>query len=585
MDNVVYENSLGNQYDNNENEIMDVQMEVDNKMYPIEKVTNFDIYINLKPSEKEAKERNNSSAEKPQMNDKKSSYKHYKDVEKEQLFFLVEEKGMSVRAAAQKLINVRSAQGWVSKNNKDPPEYIQRSSDSGKPVGRPPVLTDEHNNYMIQWADENTDSVVLEDVLDALTEKFGYLQITRNKAAFHINFKRNLSWSKEGNRTVIKVLRTRTKTTIILGAISPFGVVNISVRRPRALAPSKKRKVNRGTKVKESNDGGTVTGYYFNFISSVLDVMDCHERFRGHYLVIDNAPIRTHEDIQKHIESHGYGCVYLPPYSSELNPIGRFWSVYKSKLKENSCWMRKHQRQELQILATESCIATYKDFVDILHPNLTTVSIRLEYRKKRLDCEELQIIEALETAIQNIIFCLNGDKSELECMEGCCSILKTVFRGSKYKFKLGEQACIESKNAREENEKTFGNNQTLDSTRNIMGRRIDLLLSSFETNISSCEWKAENVSPSIARSQESKNIRVNAFILEALLRLPHEKNDDYRSPFVLMYSDWVGRDGCINTIVKEDDAFIVKKLRDVFIPTSLHEIDEHFKLTIKQLYT
>jgi transposase len=180
MDNIVYENSLGNQYDNNGNEIMDVQMEVDNEMYPIEKVTNFDIYIDLKPSEKEAKERNNSSAEKPQMNDKKGSYKHYKDVEKEQLFFLVEEKGMSVRVAAQKLINVRSAQGWVSKNNKDPPEYIQRSSDSGKPVGGSPVLTDEHNNYMIQWANENTDSVVLEDVLDALTEKFGYLQITRS---------------------------------------------------------------------------------------------------------------------------------------------------------------------------------------------------------------------------------------------------------------------------------------------------------------------------------------------------------------------------------------------------------------------
>ena len=51
------------------------------------KVTNFDNYIDLKPSEKEAKERNNSSAEKPQMDDKKGSYKHYKDVEKEQLFF------------------------------------------------------------------------------------------------------------------------------------------------------------------------------------------------------------------------------------------------------------------------------------------------------------------------------------------------------------------------------------------------------------------------------------------------------------------------------------------------------------------
>jgi transposase len=304
-------------------------------------------------------------------------------------FFLVEEKGMSVRAAAQKLsINVRTTQGWVSKNNKDPQEYIKRSPGSERPIGRPPVLTDEHKNYMIQWADENTDSVVLEDMLDALTEKFGYLQITRSGfykiarekcritfkkahlqpverntpekikqryewvkrwmetdldftsncvfidvAAFHINLKRNFSWSKEGSRAVVKVPRTRAKTTTILGAISPFGVMNISVRRPRALGPSKKRKVNGGTKAKESNNSGTVTGHYFNFISSVLDVMDRHEQFRGHYLVMDNAPIHMHEDIQKHIESRGYGCVYLPPYSPELNPIEQFWSVCKSKLK------------------------------------------------------------------------------------------------------------------------------------------------------------------------------------------------------------------------------------------------------------
>lgn len=55
--------------------------------------------------------------------------------------------------------------------------------------------------------------------------------------------------------------------------------------------------------------------------------------------------------------------------------------------------------------------------------------------------------------------------------------------------------------------------------------------------------------------------------------------------FTLMYSDWIGRDGCINVIVKEDNVFIAKKLGDVFIPKSLHEIDEQFKMTVKLLYT
>jgi hypothetical protein len=57
MNNVVYEDGLGNQYDNKGNEIMDIQMEVDNNIHPIENVANFDIYIDLKPSEKEARER------------------------------------------------------------------------------------------------------------------------------------------------------------------------------------------------------------------------------------------------------------------------------------------------------------------------------------------------------------------------------------------------------------------------------------------------------------------------------------------------------------------------------------------------
>lgn len=44
--------------------------------------------------------------------------------------------------------------------------------------------------------------------------------------------------------------------------------------------------------------------------------------------------IHTHVDIQKFIKQRGYGCIYLPPYSPELNPIEQFWSVWKSKLKK-----------------------------------------------------------------------------------------------------------------------------------------------------------------------------------------------------------------------------------------------------------
>lgn len=66
-----------------------------------------------------------------------------------------------------------------------------------------------------------------------------------DEAAFHFNLKRSFAWSKKGTSATVKVPKRRAKTTTILGAISPYGIVNISVRRPRATAPSKKKKEKR----------------------------------------------------------------------------------------------------------------------------------------------------------------------------------------------------------------------------------------------------------------------------------------------------------------------------------------------------
>lgn len=37
------------------------------------------------------------------------------------------------------------------------------------------------------------------------------------------------------------------------------------------------------------------TGYYFNFIVSVLDLMNEYEEFKRNHSVMDNAPIYKHE--------------------------------------------------------------------------------------------------------------------------------------------------------------------------------------------------------------------------------------------------------------------------------------------------
>ncbi|KAG1217517.1 hypothetical protein G6F35_009088 [Rhizopus arrhizus] len=145
--------------------------------------------------------------------------------------------------------------------------------------------------------------------------------------------KTDLDFKRE--RAVVVTPRTRAKTTTIIEAISLYSVVNIKVKFPKVAAPSKKRKAASG--------GSAAVG---------KDVMDKHELFKGHYLVMDNAPIHKHADIRSYIESRGYGCVYLPPYSPELNRIEQFWSVCKSKLKREALLEEETLTSESELLAT-----------------------------------------------------------------------------------------------------------------------------------------------------------------------------------------------------------------------------------------
>jgi hypothetical protein len=77
---------------------------------------------------------------------------------------------------------------------------------------------------------------------------------------------------------------------------------------------------------------------------------------KGHYIVMDNAPIHTNENIKKYIEYRGYKCVYLPTYSPELNPIEQFWAVAKSKVKRH----RFLQEDTLSKRITEACKSVEK---------------------------------------------------------------------------------------------------------------------------------------------------------------------------------------------------------------------------------
>ncbi|KAG1154888.1 hypothetical protein G6F36_014442 [Rhizopus arrhizus] len=169
-----------------------------------------------------------------------------------------------------------------------------------------PAKIEELCNWVCKW--ENTDMNFLTNC------------VFLDESAFDINMKRSRAWSKKGSRAIFTRPTTRANTTSILSAISASDLITVSVKKSR---PAKKRKAYGYI------SSGAVTGHYISLLKMTLDEMDKCPHMKGHHIIMDNAPIHTHENTKKYIEYRGYKCVYLPTYSPELNPIEQFWAVAK----------------------------------------------------------------------------------------------------------------------------------------------------------------------------------------------------------------------------------------------------------------
>lgn len=69
-------------------------------------------------------------------------------------------------------------------------------------------------------------------------------------------------------------------------------------------------------------------------------------------MVMDNSSIHgKNGELSQLIGSRGYKCVYLPPYSPELNPIEQFWAIIKGKLRRSQF----RNTEDLETRITEAC--------------------------------------------------------------------------------------------------------------------------------------------------------------------------------------------------------------------------------------
>lgn len=156
-----------------------------------------------------------------------------------------------------------------------------------------------------------------------------------DEAGFNLHIRRTFGRSVRGKPAKTTVPTQRGVTITILGAMCEKGIVNLTVRRPSAVASKKKRKLTIEAGVAEVNGRvGTRTTHYLDFLAKTMDHLDEHG-LQGRYIVMDNAPIHKSTAVETLIISRGYKLAYLPTYSPFLNPIEEMWSKIKFGVKRN----------------------------------------------------------------------------------------------------------------------------------------------------------------------------------------------------------------------------------------------------------
>lgn len=77
---------------------------------------------------------------------------------------------------------------------------------------------------------------------------------------------------------------------------------------------------------------------------------------KAHYIVMDDTPVYTHENVERHSKQPGYKYVYLLTYFPEANLVEQFCAVAKSKAKRRKFLQEDALSNELKKSATSAGI-------------------------------------------------------------------------------------------------------------------------------------------------------------------------------------------------------------------------------------
>ncbi|KAI9471055.1 MAG: hypothetical protein EXX96DRAFT_458153, partial [Benjaminiella poitrasii] len=275
-------NSLG------ENVYM-LEVETNDTRFALDNVTNFTEYVNHKSLStlvQARKDATNMSIHEPIFEKANGSirkaYKRYKKEDIDNFLSLVNDEGMSVCKAARKLkVPLSTACNWCKKSSKDLGRVVQPTEVKNKRCrGRAPTLTGVHRSFLTALIGSDV-NITLNKMMDRLVCEFKHLKVSRtslynfatnkckitfkksysrcivrnspskieeryewaknwfnvglnyenncvfvDEAGFRTNLERSLARSRKEIKSNVNVSENTTDTTI-LGAISPYGMVNI----------------------------------------------------------------------------------------------------------------------------------------------------------------------------------------------------------------------------------------------------------------------------------------------------------------------------------------------------------------------
>ncbi|KAI8147781.1 hypothetical protein BJV82DRAFT_593316 [Fennellomyces sp. T-0311] len=166
------------------------------------------------------------------------------------------------------------------------------------------------------------------------------------------------------------------------------------------------------------------------------------------------------------------------------------------------------------------------------------------------------VLCCLERVVENFGLWSSDEKeSEITFYRRAASILDLVFKDTDILLNDGESGSMTSKSEIETNKVLF----MAHDTSAAFARKIDLLFkckeSSTKVELASNEWKRSYVSNNAKISQQSKNLRVNASILNNLKRFGIAET---------MSMDWIGNSGYLYSLLwlPDEEVYVATCLSD-----------------------